>query len=142
MPGLSGGIAMSPDNRTAYVSGVAESGNDDYKVGADVPGKKGDVIHVFRYNGRTGKAKRDGVIEVPPPSDAPAAQAFPPSTTKISWPRDVAVSRDGKTLLVALNLADYAAVIDKRFLDRHTLWHLRGMARFLRKHPERLLALR
>jgi N-acetylglucosaminyl-diphospho-decaprenol L-rhamnosyltransferase len=37
---------------------------------------------------------------------------------------------------------DYAAVIDKRFLSRHTVWHLRGMARFLRKHPERLLALR
>jgi N-acetylglucosaminyl-diphospho-decaprenol L-rhamnosyltransferase len=37
---------------------------------------------------------------------------------------------------------DYAAVVDKRFLDRHTLWHLRGMLRFLRKHPERLLALR
>jgi GT2 family glycosyltransferase len=36
---------------------------------------------------------------------------------------------------------DYAAVIDKRFLSRHTLWHLRGMARFLRKHPERLRAL-
>jgi len=36
---------------------------------------------------------------------------------------------------------DYAAVIDKRFLSRHTLWHLAGMARFLRKHPERLLAL-
>ena len=35
----------------------------------------------------------------------------------------------------------YAAVIDKRFLSRHTLWHLRGMARFVRKHPERLLAL-
>ncbi len=33
---------------------------------------------------------------------------------------------------------DYAAVIDRRFLSRHTLWHLRGMARFLRKHPERL----
>ena len=29
---------------------------------------------------------------------------------------------------------DYAAVIDKRFLSRHTAWHLRGMARFARKH--------
>jgi GT2 family glycosyltransferase len=37
---------------------------------------------------------------------------------------------------------EYAAVIDKRFLTRHTLWHARAMARFLRKHPERLLALR
>jgi hypothetical protein len=36
----------------------------------------------------------------------------------------------------------YAAVIDRRFLTRHTLWHLRGMLRFVRKHPERLLALR
>jgi N-acetylglucosaminyl-diphospho-decaprenol L-rhamnosyltransferase len=35
----------------------------------------------------------------------------------------------------------YAAVIDERFLSRHTLWHLRGMARFVRKHPERLKAL-
>jgi GT2 family glycosyltransferase len=35
----------------------------------------------------------------------------------------------------------YAAVIDRRFLSRHTLWHARGMARFVRKHPETLLAL-
>jgi N-acetylglucosaminyl-diphospho-decaprenol L-rhamnosyltransferase len=35
----------------------------------------------------------------------------------------------------------YAAVIDERFLSRHTLWHARSMARFIRKHPERLLAL-
>ena len=34
---------------------------------------------------------------------------------------------------------EYAAVIDKRFLTRHTLWHARAMLRFLRKHPERLL---
>jgi GT2 family glycosyltransferase len=37
---------------------------------------------------------------------------------------------------------EYAAVIDKRFLTRHTFWHARAMLRFLRKHPERLLALR
>jgi N-acetylglucosaminyl-diphospho-decaprenol L-rhamnosyltransferase len=35
----------------------------------------------------------------------------------------------------------YAAVIDQTFLSRHTLWHARGMARFVRKHPERLTAL-
>jgi GT2 family glycosyltransferase len=37
---------------------------------------------------------------------------------------------------------EYAAVIDKKFLTRHTIWHARAMLRFLRKHPERLLALR
>jgi GT2 family glycosyltransferase len=35
---------------------------------------------------------------------------------------------------------DYAAVIDRRLLTRRTLWHWRGMAHFLRKHPERLRA--
>jgi GT2 family glycosyltransferase len=37
---------------------------------------------------------------------------------------------------------EYQAVIDKQFLTRRTWWHLRAMVRFLRKHPERLLALR
>jgi GT2 family glycosyltransferase len=36
---------------------------------------------------------------------------------------------------------EYQAVIDKRFLTRRNWWHLKAMARFLRKHPERLLAL-
>jgi N-acetylglucosaminyl-diphospho-decaprenol L-rhamnosyltransferase len=33
----------------------------------------------------------------------------------------------------------YAAEIDERFLTRRTILHARGMARFVRKHPERLL---
>jgi N-acetylglucosaminyl-diphospho-decaprenol L-rhamnosyltransferase len=37
---------------------------------------------------------------------------------------------------------EYQAVIDKHFFTRRNLWHLRAMLRFLRKHPERLLALR
>jgi N-acetylglucosaminyl-diphospho-decaprenol L-rhamnosyltransferase len=35
----------------------------------------------------------------------------------------------------------HEAVTDKRFLTRRTLWHWRGIARFVRKHPERLRAL-
>jgi GT2 family glycosyltransferase len=31
---------------------------------------------------------------------------------------------------------EYAAVIDRSFFTKHTLWHLRSMARFVRKHPE------
>ena len=34
---------------------------------------------------------------------------------------------------------DYQRVIDRRFGDRRTLWHLQGMARFARKHPESVL---
>ena len=35
----------------------------------------------------------------------------------------------------------YAAEIDRRLFTRRTLWHWRGIARFVRKHPERLRAL-
>jgi N-acetylglucosaminyl-diphospho-decaprenol L-rhamnosyltransferase len=35
----------------------------------------------------------------------------------------------------------YEAVVDRRLLTRRTLWHWRGIARFVRKHPERLRAL-
>jgi GT2 family glycosyltransferase len=34
------------------------------------------------------------------------------------------------------------AVTDQAFLTRRTLWHWRGIARFVRKHPERLRAWR
>ncbi|HZQ17069.1 MAG TPA: glycosyltransferase family 2 protein [Gaiellaceae bacterium] len=36
---------------------------------------------------------------------------------------------------------EHKAVTDKRWLTRRTLWHWRGVARFVRKHPERLRAL-
>lgn len=36
----------------------------------------------------------------------------------------------------------YAAVIDRRFFTRRTLWHWRGMLRFVRRHPETLRQLR
>jgi N-acetylglucosaminyl-diphospho-decaprenol L-rhamnosyltransferase len=35
----------------------------------------------------------------------------------------------------------HQAVTDHRFLTRRTLWHWRGIARFVRKHPERLREL-
>lgn len=34
----------------------------------------------------------------------------------------------------------HAAVTDRRFFTRQTIWHWRSIARFVRKHPERLLA--
>jgi DNA-binding beta-propeller fold protein YncE len=111
-PGLSGGIAMSPDGRTAYVSGLKDSTHAGEQVDPSTPGLAGDVIHVLHYDPKTGLATRAGLIPVPPPSGAPPVQSFPPSSDHRSWPRDIAVSPDGRTLLVALNLADAAAVID------------------------------
>jgi N-acetylglucosaminyl-diphospho-decaprenol L-rhamnosyltransferase len=36
---------------------------------------------------------------------------------------------------------EHKAVTDRRWLTRQTLWHWAGIARFVRKHPERLRAL-
>ena len=115
MPGLSGGIAMGPDNNTMYVSGIAESKHKDQKVGDDVPGKQGDVVHVLSYSGRSGQIKREGAIEIPLAPGAPVVQDFPPSTSrKVNYPSDIGISRDGRKLVVALNLSDSAAIIDTR----------------------------
>ncbi len=113
MPGLSGGIAMDPTSNTAYVAGLPDSSHADEKTPPRVPGKEGDVIHVFKYRPHSGRARRAGTIPVPPPSSAPPYQDFPPnSTAKRSWPQELAISPDGRTLLAALNLADSAALVD------------------------------
>jgi YVTN family beta-propeller protein len=130
MPGVSGGIAMAPDGKTAYVSGIADSEHLDQKAPPGTPGLEGDVLHVFTYSSKSGQAVRAGTIPVPPPQGVPTpqgiptqlqitgaapGQSFPPTGTKpLSWPRDLAVSPDGGTLLAALNLADRAAIIDTK----------------------------
>jgi len=42
----------------------------------------------------------------------------------------------------AVVVHEWSRASDRRFLDRRTLWHWRSIARFVRKHPERLRALR
>ena len=59
MPGLSGGIAMAPDGRTAYVSGVAGVARTrTSRRPAGTPGKEGDVIHVLPLRPAHGPGER------------------------------------------------------------------------------------
>jgi Phosphoesterase family/Lactonase, 7-bladed beta-propeller len=114
LPGASGGIAIDPSHPLVYVSGVADSTNTDEQR-PKLPGRQGDVIHVFHYSSHTGKAKEIGTIDVPPPSSAKPPENFPPKTSgTLSWPDRLAISNSGRTLLVPLNLADAAAVIDTK----------------------------
>jgi N-acetylglucosaminyl-diphospho-decaprenol L-rhamnosyltransferase len=41
----------------------------------------------------------------------------------------------------AVVVHEHQALTDRRLLTRRTIWHWRGIARFVRKHPERLRAL-
>lgn len=114
IPGASGGIAIDPTQPLVYVSGVADSTDTDQQR-PGLPGRQGDVIHVFRYDKRRGRAHEVGVIPVPPPSSAPTPENFPPKTSgRTAWPDRLAISADGHTLLVPLNLADAAAIVDTR----------------------------
>jgi len=114
IPGASGGIVMDPRRHLAYVSGVPDSAfTDQQREG--VPGRSGDVVHVFRYNARTGHAHFVHLLKVPPPDGSPTPQNFPPTNTgPMSWPDRLAVSPDGHRLLVPLNLADRAAIVDTK----------------------------
>jgi DNA-binding beta-propeller fold protein YncE len=113
IPGGSGGIVMDPTRRLVYVSGVADSGHKDQER-PGLPGREGDVVHVFKYAKNSGRARFKKLIPTPPPSDASAPQTFPPTNVgeKVAWPDRLAISSDGNTLLVPLNLADAASIVD------------------------------
>ncbi|MDP9100816.1 MAG: bifunctional YncE family protein/alkaline phosphatase family protein [Actinomycetota bacterium] len=125
VPGLSGGIAMDPTRPQAYVSGVQDSSHtDQQRLG--LPGRAGDNVQVFTYDPATGRARFARLIATPPPPGSPVPQGivdipgyegppqeFPPTNTnRLAWPDRLAVSGDGSTLLVPMNLADHAAVIN------------------------------
>jgi DNA-binding beta-propeller fold protein YncE len=116
LPGADGGVALDDVNHLAYVSGERDTDNSEIKMPDSAPGHAGDVVHVFSWSPRTGRATFQRAIAVPPPDNAPSPQNFPPNptATKLSWPARPAVSGDGKTLLVPLSLADAAAVIDTK----------------------------
>ena len=112
VPGASGGIALDSAHRLAYVSGLGASLWLPSQF--TLPGARGNDVLVFSWSGSCGQARLQRVIAVPPQPGAPAPQTFPPNPkgTPLSWPAKLAVSPDGARLLVALNLADSAAVID------------------------------
>ena len=110
MPGLTGGVAFSPDGTRAYVSGIRAAPTDAGERSA--PGAQGDVIHVFGTDPRTGATAELRTIPVPSPPDAPATPDFRATPKQRSWPEQLAVTPDGAKLLVALNLAAAAAIVD------------------------------
>ncbi len=118
LPGASGGIALDTRHRLAYVSGLRYS--LWFPTMSKVPGAAGNDVLVFSWTSTCGQARLVRVIPVPPPPGAPTIQTFPPATSRAtsSWPQQLAVSPNGSQLLVALNLADSAAVVDLNDSDQ------------------------
>ena len=121
--GASGGIALDSVHRLAYVSGITVS---RWQPSLNtLPGAAGNCILVYSWQAISGRARLLRVISVPPQPGAPLVQSFPPipqrsnepAGSRNAWPQKLAVSPDGSQLLVPLNLADSAAVIDLNDAD-------------------------
>jgi len=116
IPGASGGIALDSRHRRAYVSGIAVS--RWWPTQDSLPGAQGNVILVYGWGAASGQARLLRTISVAAVPNPEPMQAFPATTSTNAWPQDLAVSPDGSRLLVPLNLADSAAVVDINEHDR------------------------
>lgn len=119
LPGSSGQAVFSPDGTRAYISGVPDGGN--HEEGTELVGTAGDVIHVFDIDVESGLATELAPLNIPS-----SAQPFPNSASRLNqsiagggpdpsfteWPKGLAITPDGNTLVAALLNSDRAAIID------------------------------
>jgi DNA-binding beta-propeller fold protein YncE len=118
LPGASGGVALDSRHRRAYISAISVS--RWWPTQAGLPGAAGNFVLVYAWNATSGRAWFVNAIPVPPQHGAPPVQMYPVSSTGSTdaWPQKLAVSLDGHRLLVPLNLAGSADVIDLEHHDR------------------------
>src|SRR5262249_11485824 len=88
-----------------------QPGDDDLDPAAK--GKDGDVIHVYDVDVRSGRATERDPIDLPDARDGAAARDELPQASGVNaWPESLAVTPDGKRLVVALGQADQVAIVD------------------------------
>ena len=122
LPASSGGIALDSAHRLAYVSGLTLSRWQPSR--ASLEGTSGNCVLVYSWSASTGQARLLRTIPVPPPAGTLPMQTFTATRSNDTtgptnaWPQKLAVSPNGLHLLVPLNLADRAAVVDLLNGDR------------------------
>jgi YVTN family beta-propeller protein len=111
LPGCYGGIAIAADGRRAYVGGTPKGGSP---TEGPTKGDQGDVVHVFTIDAASGHGVEQDPIAIPASSGGSGrTNALPPvSGVGSAYPEGLAISPDARTLLVSLNAADKAAIID------------------------------
>ena len=111
LPGCYGGIAISPNGRRAYVSGNPKGSSP---TEGPTKGDQGDVIHIFTIDPSTGRGVEQDPLQLPATSGGSGrTNSLPPvSGVGTAYPEGLAVSPDGRSLVVALNAADDAVVVN------------------------------
>jgi YVTN family beta-propeller protein len=111
LPGCYGGVAFSPNGSHAYVSGTPKGGSP---TEGPTQGDQGDVIHIFTVTLSTGKGVEQEPLPLPSTSGGSGrVNSLPPvSGVGTAQPEGLAVSPDDHWLVVALNAADDAVVVN------------------------------
>jgi len=111
LPGCYGGIAIAPNGLHAYVSGNPRGSSP---TEGPTQGDQGDVIHIFTVDPATGTGVEQTPLQLPETTGGSGrVNSLPPvSGVGTAYPEGLAVSPDGKTLVVALNTADSAVVVN------------------------------
>jgi YVTN family beta-propeller protein len=121
LPGCYGGVAIAPDGHAAYVSGDPKGSSP---TEGPTKGDQGDVIHIFTVNSATGKGIEQNPLQLASTGSGGDGRvdSLPPSEgVGSAQPEGLAVSPDGRHLVVALNAADDAVVVDLPSMSQHVV---------------------
>ncbi len=120
LPGCYGGVTFAPGGGTAYVGGTPKGSSP---TDGPTKGDQGDVVHVFKVSPKTGTGTERSPIALPATTGGSGRlNSLPPvSGVGTAQPDGIAVSPNGRYLVVALNAADQAVVIDLHTGAQHLL---------------------
>ena len=110
MPGSYGQVIFSSDGKTAYASGLSKGSSP---TNGPTMGDAGDVIHVFSIDPLSGSITEKAPLTLPTTQGGSGrTNSLPPNPNIVNFPVGMALTADGKTLIVALYNADKAAIIN------------------------------
>lgn len=120
LPGCYGGIAFTRDGARAYVGGTPKG---DSPIEGPVMGGQGDVIHVFTVDPSTGHGTERAPIALASTTGGSGRTNSLPPTSGVgsAYPEGLAISPDQSKLVVALNEADKAVIVDLPSLAQTTV---------------------